>query len=1152
MKKRFLFRIYETPTGGSGVGNVGSVIEKKHLTEILYCAYADKSSHYHSIERFLESFFPKKKEFISKTKFEQWQGRLDLLTDWVAEVLGIFIEPLPPKLLSLQKKYSSPMEAELLMKKYNMSNDLYQRLYHEFFHHCQVTYKPELSLKQWLAWVCPQYLTVDLAVILFAASTDTFKTVWRFIDFAEFTLVYGCGTLEAKAAAIVSAFVKAAILLRDHSVDTSLVEGDVEGRSQSALSLDPFVRDFLTYMIFLLCQTVEVDPSPQDYSSPQDVYLDEEEVEEEAPTYLRGKSIDEPRSSIVQNTSSPPTSSFERQRRRSYSLNLSAEPTVRTNATFKHNLSHQPASSMLKESGMTSTSDDPKKSPISALLDLAICSMQASSATMKEKFRKIVPPVLIEQLDQMKESTTIDAFARLIVQHHAILPGLRDLSITTCCLFSVEPLSPLDEKEFITELTLRYLKLYPPSQQRPYGPLGTEWYLVPKSWIDAWRMFVGKNRSEYGEFNGKSSSSATSPTGSSTSNAANNIRKSQFAPGFIDNWSIIKKTGAKALLPNLVLGQDFEVVPPTVYAAFSSWYGGGPAVSRRVVLAPSTSMSEVTEIEFYPLTLVIVECDQQGKVAGQPKEMLFSKTMTIQEIVLELAQDRKLDSSKIRLWNYAKPLWKEQYILSPELTVLQANLLDGQVILLEASQSDGSWPRSLLHAYLDNEEKELQQAQVSEEENGEETSRGGSMEEGSKNKETTNTVVQLKRNNGLVGMDNLGNTCYLNSSLQALLHTDLLVEYFLSQSYLKDVNPQNKHGFGGRVANIFGKVVTDLWSTNRNCITPRYVYNEIAALRDQFAGNEQHDAHELLAFLLDGLSEDLNLVHSKPYTIQPDSDGRQDEELANIWWENHLKRDRSVIQALFTGQFKSVMTCSACAYSSARFEPFNFLTVPIPEDNFRVMLVIVVPRKLQETARVAVRVPKIGTVEDIVERIKAMGFDGIIANDTPPESAPPLSSLVPQYFVAGELVNSRIKSFINLDRKLDTIRDNELLVIFHVTALPKKLMERYQASRLKLQSQAHQTIARSESGSVSSINKASMFGDEKSDNPSSLDSSTQKKELPVPSSFNADNINHNEQYVSLFLAGCNFFLTFLFVGESGLLPEENQLLRRRVLWGRRI
>jgi ubiquitin C-terminal hydrolase len=57
-----------------------------------------------------------------------------------------------------------------------------------------------------------------------------------------------------------------------------------------------------------------------------------------------------------------------------------------------------------------------------------------------------------------------------------------------------------------------------------------------------------------------------------------------------------------------------------------------------------------------------------------------------------------------------------------------------------------------------------------------------------------------------------------------------------------------------------------------------------------------YHAHELLGFLLDGLSEDLNLVHEKPYTEMPNSDGmRSESELAHIWWETHLKRDRKVI-----------------------------------------------------------------------------------------------------------------------------------------------------------------------------------------------------------------------------------------------------------------
>jgi ubiquitin carboxyl-terminal hydrolase 6/32 len=534
-------------------------------------------------------------------------------------------------------------------------------------------------------------------------------------------------------------------------------------------------------------------------------------------------------------------------------------------------------------------------------------------------------------------------------------------------------------------------------------------------------MFVGKNGVEQ-------YSSTGNDVGAQRSTYS--ARRSSLAPSVIDNWSILRKTGARALLPGLTLGQDFEVLPPSVYTAFACWYGGGPAVCRRVIKSSKEQAREdkdspdgtQTEIEFYPFSVFIVECDVHGKVAGQPREYLFSRTIKVQDAIHELSIERKLDASKIRLWNYAKTNWKEQYIVSPELTLQQANILDEQTILMETSMPDGSWPRSQLHAYLDSEDKQSESSEKVHD--AAEVDKHPSPEQ----EASDSKKGKVRRNNGLVGMDNLGNTCYLNSSLQALLHTDLLVEYFLSQSYLKDINVVNKHGFGGKMANIFGKVMLDLWTTNRDCITPRYFYNEIASLRDQFAGNEQHDAHELLAFLLDALSEDLNMVHSKPYTIQPDSDGRPDHVLADIWWENHLKRDRSVIQALFTGQFKSVMNCS-CGYSSARFEPFNFLTVPIPEDSFRVMMVIVVPRSLDQTSRCAVRVPKSGTVENIIEKVKELGFEGMKSGEL-------------QYFVAGELVNSRIKSFINLDRKLDTIRDNELLVLFHVTAAPKK-MEKY-------------------------------------------------------------------------------------------------------------
>ena len=47
---------------------------------------------------------------------------------------------------------------------------------------------------------------------------------------------------------------------------------------------------------------------------------------------------------------------------------------------------------------------------------------------------------------------------------------------------------------------------------------------------------------------------------------------------------------------------------------------------------------------------------------------------------------------------------------------------------------------------------------------------------------------------------------------------------------------------------------------------------------------------ELLAFLLDGLHEDLNRVMIKPYDELKDSDGRPDDIVAGEAWENHIRQ----------------------------------------------------------------------------------------------------------------------------------------------------------------------------------------------------------------------------------------------------------------------
>lgn len=57
----------------------------------------------------------------------------------------------------------------------------------------------------------------------------------------------------------------------------------------------------------------------------------------------------------------------------------------------------------------------------------------------------------------------------------------------------------------------------------------------------------------------------------------------------------------------------------------------------------------------------------------------------------------------------------------------------------------------------------------------------------------------------------------------------------------------------------------------------------------QFSGYQQQDSQELLAFLLDGLHEDLNRVKKKPYLALRDAEGRPDEVDLTSICVNHNK-----------------------------------------------------------------------------------------------------------------------------------------------------------------------------------------------------------------------------------------------------------------------
>jgi len=93
----------------------------------------------------------------------------------------------------------------------------------------------------------------------------------------------------------------------------------------------------------------------------------------------------------------------------------------------------------------------------------------------------------------------------------------------------------------------------------------------------------------------------------------------------------------------------------------------------------------------------------------------------------------------------------------------------------------------------------------------------------------------------------------------------------------------------------------------------------------------------MLSFILDTLHEDLNRVMEKPYCELAEKESNEsDAEASQRWWQNHLKRENSIIVDMFHGQFKSVITCPECERISITFDPFMYLGLPIPSETCKI------------------------------------------------------------------------------------------------------------------------------------------------------------------------------------------------------------------------
>ncbi|KAG6876190.1 hypothetical protein C0992_000552, partial [Termitomyces sp. T32_za158] len=170
------------------------------------------------------------------------------------------------------------------------------------------------------------------------------------------------------------------------------------------------------------------------------------------------------------------------------------------------------------------------------------------------------------------------------------------------------------------------------------------------------------------------------------------------------------------------------------------------------------------------------------------------------------------------------------------------------------------------------------------------------------------------------GLHNLGNTCYMNATLQCLYATVPFMNFFKHYQWQHSINMVNPLGSKGLVAKTFESLLKDMWTKKESNVREKLMrcLTVVRTKDRQYEGYNQHDSQEFLTFLLDKIHEDLNRILTKPteppltpeqeYAMElRDSRTAIDEE-----WSRWRNSNDSIIVDLFQGQFRNRLQCSIC------------------------------------------------------------------------------------------------------------------------------------------------------------------------------------------------------------------------------------------------
>lgn len=181
-----------------------------------------------------------------------------------------------------------------------------------------------------------------------------------------------------------------------------------------------------------------------------------------------------------------------------------------------------------------------------------------------------------------------------------------------------------------------------------------------------------------------------------------------------------------------------------------------------------------------------------------------------------------------------------------------------------------------------------------------------------------------------VGIINLGNTCFINSCLQVLIHCKLFIYNFFNKQQL--INKNNTP-----ISYAFYELCKDMMQIldqqENKYIDISNFKKEFGSKHSTFDGYLQNDSQEFFRVLLEDISTELNEASNKTiYRALTNSDIKKTKQFRDIEFDkNFSEREKSIVTDIFYAQLIATFTCQ-CNHKTYSFQKILDFPLLLPEN----------------------------------------------------------------------------------------------------------------------------------------------------------------------------------------------------------------------------